>query len=74
MLRLTRALAVAGLLLVLLGGSTPVALVGALLWGAGAALGFPVGMSAAATTRPGPRPGSRWSARSATAPSWPARR
>ena len=40
--------ALAGLLLVLLGGSTPVALAGALLWGAGASLGFPVGMSAAA--------------------------
>ena len=48
MLRGSAALGVAGLLLVLLGGSTPVALVGALLWGAGAALGFPVGMSAAA--------------------------
>lgn len=48
MLRLTAAVGVVGLLLVLLGGSTAVALVGALLWGAGAALGFPVGMSAAA--------------------------
>ena len=48
MLRGSAALGVAGLLLVLLGGSTQVALVGALLWGAGAALGFPVGMSAAA--------------------------
>jgi predicted MFS family arabinose efflux permease len=48
MLRVTAALAVAGLLLVLLGGSTPIALVGALLWGLGASLGFPVGMSAAA--------------------------
>ncbi|MCO1659636.1 MFS transporter [Pseudonocardia humida] len=47
-LRATALLAVAGLLLVLLGGSTPVALVGALLWGVGASLGFPVGMSAAA--------------------------
>ena len=34
--------------MVLLGGSTPVALVGALFWGVGASLGFPVGMSAAA--------------------------
>jgi fucose permease len=47
-LRATAALALAGLLLVLLAGSPVVALAGALLWGAGAALGFPVGMSAAA--------------------------
>lgn len=47
-LRLTAAVALVGLLLVLLGGSTPVALAGALLWGIGASLGFPVGMSAAA--------------------------
>jgi fucose permease len=47
-LRGTAVLALAGLLLVLLGGSVPVALAGALLWGMGAALGFPVGMSAAA--------------------------
>lgn len=47
-LRATAGFAVAGLLLVLLGGSPPVALVGALLWGVGASLGFPVGMSAAA--------------------------
>lgn len=47
-LRATAATALVGLLLVLLGGSTPVALVGAVFWGLGAALGFPVGMSAAA--------------------------
>ncbi len=47
-LRAMAALGVAGLLLVLLGGSTSVALGGALLWGIGASLGFPVGMSAAA--------------------------
>jgi fucose permease len=47
-LRMTAALALAGLLLVLLGGSVPVAMAGAVLWGMGAALGFPVGMSAAA--------------------------
>jgi predicted MFS family arabinose efflux permease len=47
-LRTMAALGVTGLLLVLLGGSTPVALAGALLWGIGASLGFPVGMSAAA--------------------------
>jgi predicted MFS family arabinose efflux permease len=47
-LRAMAGLGVAGLLLVLLGGSTPVALGGAVLWGIGASLGFPVGMSAAA--------------------------
>ena len=47
-LRTTALLAVAGLLLVVLADSVPVVLVGALLWGAGASLGFPVGMSAAA--------------------------
>jgi fucose permease len=47
-LRAMAVLGAAGLLLVLLGGSTPVALAGALLWGIGASLGFPVGMSAAA--------------------------
>ncbi len=47
-LRATAGIALVGLLLVLLGGSTPVALVGAVFWGLGAALGFPVGMSAAA--------------------------
>ncbi|MEJ3658439.1 MFS transporter [Actinomycetes bacterium KLBMP 9759] len=47
-LRTTAVIAVAGLALVIFGGSTPVALAGALLWGIGASLGFPVGMSAAA--------------------------
>ena len=47
-LRVTAAVGLAGLLLVLLGGSVWVAMAGALLWGMGAALGFPVGMSAAA--------------------------
>lgn len=47
-LRVTAVCALVGLLLVLLGGSTPIALVGALFWGMGASLGFPVGMSAAA--------------------------
>jgi predicted MFS family arabinose efflux permease len=45
-----RALAViglAGLLLFVFGPATPVAFAGALLWGIGASLGFPVGMSAA---------------------------
>jgi predicted MFS family arabinose efflux permease len=46
-----RALAVvslAGLLLFVFGTTVPVAFAGALLWGLGASLGFPVGMSAAA--------------------------
>jgi MFS family permease len=47
-LRGTAVVGLVGLLMVLLGGSVPVAMAGALLWGAGAALGFPVGMSAAA--------------------------
>ena len=38
--------AVGGLLLFVFGPSVPVAVAGALLWGAGASLGFPVGMSA----------------------------
>jgi fucose permease len=47
-LRVTALVSAAGLLLVVLSSSLPVVLLGALLWGAGAALGFPVGMSAAA--------------------------
>jgi fucose permease len=47
-LRTSAGLTVAGVLLVVFGGSMPVALAGAVVWGAGAALGFPVGMSAAA--------------------------
>ena len=47
-LRAAAGLARVGLLLVLVGGSVPVTLAGALLWGLGASLGFPVGMSAAA--------------------------
>ncbi len=46
--RATAALAAAGVLLVVLGGSLVSAGVGILLWGFGAALGFPLGMSAAA--------------------------
>ena len=41
-------LAVVGLVLFVFGGATPVAVAGALLWGLGTSLGFPVGMSAAA--------------------------
>jgi MFS family permease len=47
-LRVTAASAAVGLLLVVSQHSLPLALVGALFWGAGASLGFPVGMSAAA--------------------------
>jgi MFS family permease len=42
------AVAIAGLALFAVGPSTPVAFAGALLWGAGVSLGFPVGMSAGA--------------------------
>jgi fucose permease len=46
-IRLLALSALAGLALVVFGGSLPVAVVGAALWGLGTALGFPVGMSAA---------------------------
>src|SRR5699024_2797778 len=46
-LRLCTALAIAGLALFTLVPWLPVAMAGAVLWGMGAALGFPVGMSAA---------------------------
>ncbi|MCC3763377.1 MFS transporter [Glycomyces sp. TRM65418] len=41
-------LAFAGLLLVIIGPTAPFAIAGTVLWGLGASLGFPVGMSAAA--------------------------
>jgi predicted MFS family arabinose efflux permease len=47
-IRLLAGLALAGLVLVVWGGSLPVAMAGAVLWGLGTSLGFPVGMSAAA--------------------------
>ncbi|XVV11412.1 MFS transporter [Actinoplanes sp. CA-131856] len=47
-LRVTAASAALGLLLVVTQVSVPVAMAGALLWGAGASLGFPIGMSSAA--------------------------
>jgi MFS family permease len=47
-LRLCAGLALVGLLLFGLAPTLPVAIVGVVLWGLGAALGFPVGMSAAA--------------------------
>ena len=40
--------AVVGLVLFILAPSVPIALIGVALWGAGASLGFPLGMSAAA--------------------------
>lgn len=47
LLRISAVVAMAGLLLVVFAPVPALALVGALLWGAGAALGFPLGMSAA---------------------------
>ncbi|WP_164842194.1 MFS transporter [Actinoplanes solisilvae] len=47
-LRVTAVSAAVGLLLVVTEIAVPVAIAGALLWGVGASLGFPVGMSAAA--------------------------
>jgi MFS family permease len=41
-------LALVGLLLVIIGPTAPIAIAGSVLWGLGASLGFPVGMSAAA--------------------------
>jgi MFS family permease len=46
--RASAVVALVGLLLVVFGGVLPLAVVGSVLWGLGAALGFPVGMSAAA--------------------------
>lgn len=47
-IRASAAFGVAGLLLFILGPSTWLVVVGTILWGIGASLGFPVGMSAAA--------------------------
>ncbi len=47
-LRVCAATALTGLLLVVFGHTYPLALAGAILWGLGASLGFPTGMSAAA--------------------------
>ncbi|TDD65644.1 MFS transporter [Jiangella aurantiaca] len=46
-LRISAVLATVGVLLVVFGGSLAVALIGTVVWGLGAALGFPLGMSAA---------------------------
>lgn len=47
-LRVAQLLALVGVVVVVFGGSLWLAALGALLWGAGASLGFPVGISAAA--------------------------
>jgi MFS family permease len=47
-IRALTVVAVAGLLVFVFGAKTPVAIVGAVLWGGGVSLGFPVGMSAGA--------------------------
>ncbi|GAA4162881.1 MFS transporter [Gryllotalpicola daejeonensis] len=47
-IRITAGLGVIGLLLFILGGSPAVFVTGAVFWGLGASLGFPLGMSAAA--------------------------
>jgi predicted MFS family arabinose efflux permease len=47
-LRTCAVLGIAGILLFVFGAYLPVAFLGALLWGAGASLGFPTGMSASA--------------------------
>jgi fucose permease len=47
-LQVSAALIAVGVLLVVFGGTLLVAMAGAVVWGAGSALGFPVGMSAAA--------------------------
>lgn len=47
-LRVLAVAAASGILLFILGTSLPVTLIGAALWGIGASLGFPLGMSAAA--------------------------
>ena len=47
-MRTSAVVACGGALLVVFAGSLPLAIAGAVLWGLGSALGFPVGMSAAA--------------------------
>ena len=46
--RALAAVSLVGLVLFIFGPTTPIAFIGALFWGLGASLGFPVGMSAAA--------------------------
>jgi predicted MFS family arabinose efflux permease len=47
-LRVSALIAATGIVLVVVGPWLPIAVIGGVLWGAGAALGFPMGMSAAA--------------------------
>ncbi|MFJ2029193.1 MFS transporter [Streptosporangium sp. NPDC087985] len=47
-LRVLGVITIVGLLLFIFGPNLPIALIGALLWGAGTAFGYPVGMSAGA--------------------------
>lgn len=47
-IRVSAGVSLAGVVLFVLAGSAPLAFVGAVLWGAGLSLGFPVGMSAGA--------------------------
>ncbi len=75
MLWASAALAAAGIVLVVLGGHVVVVGLGILVWGLGASLGFPVGMSAAADDPArSASPGLGRRPRSATAPSWADRR
>jgi MFS family permease len=53
-IRYTTALGVLGLVLFILGVNVWVILVGTLLWAVGVSMGFPLGMSAAAESGPGP--------------------
>ena len=66
-------LAAAGAVIAVLAGAWPLAMCGVALWGLGASLGFPVGMSAAADRSTSPPRGSASSRSSATPPSWPGR-
>jgi MFS family permease len=53
-IRYTTALGVLGVMLFILGGNLWTVLVGVLLWAVGVSMGFPLGMSAAAESGPGP--------------------
>ena len=55
-IRITAAMGAAGLLLFILAGPLWVVVIGTVLWGFGAALGFPLGMSAAAEGHGNPAP------------------
>ncbi len=69
--RARRSTGLAGTALFVFSPALPLAVAGTVLWGLGAALGFPVGMSAAAEDPTAPRAGSAWSPRSAIARSSP---